>query len=284
MRRALIVAALALTACQSVPAPASRLRAASNIAAAAGWQARPITVAGQQFLAFGPPAASASIDPHTLDIYLEGDGLAYLSPTDISDDPTPLNPVALRLAVQDPRPAVYLARPCQYMAAQAACTPAVWTSERFSPASLALIDQAVSQLKTYYGATQLRLIGYSGGGALMTLLAAQRNDVVGLITVAANLDMAAWTHDLGLAALPHALNPADQAARISALPQRHFIGAEDAVVPPSVGLAFARHFAADAQPDLQVLPGFDHSCCWLRDWPRLLAAPLQAPGRVTGLP
>ena len=50
-----------------------------------------------------------------LNIYLEGDGLAWVSRREPSRDPTPDNPIGLRLAAIDPAPnVIWLARPCQY--------------------------------------------------------------------------------------------------------------------------------------------------------------------------
>jgi pimeloyl-ACP methyl ester carboxylesterase len=46
---------------------------------------------------------------------------------------------------------------------------------------------------------RIGLIGYSGGGALATLIAERRGDVAWLITIAANLDLAAWIRSRGIA-------------------------------------------------------------------------------------
>jgi hypothetical protein len=47
-----------------------------------------------------------------LSIYLEGDGLAWVSRTEPSRDPTPDNPIALRLAAIDSAPnVIWIARP-----------------------------------------------------------------------------------------------------------------------------------------------------------------------------
>src|SRR5262245_4836743 len=51
-----------------------------------------------------------------LRIYIEGDGRAWLTRQQRSDDPTPRNAIGLRLASADMSPNVaYLARPCQYV-------------------------------------------------------------------------------------------------------------------------------------------------------------------------
>ena len=53
---------------------------------------------------------------HPLTIYIEGDGQAWLTRTQPSLNPTPRNPLALRLAALDKSEnVVYLARPCQYV-------------------------------------------------------------------------------------------------------------------------------------------------------------------------
>ena len=55
--------------------------------------------------------------PGPLFVYVEGDGLACLDARTPSSDPTPADPVALRLAAADPGAAVlYIGRPCQFLA------------------------------------------------------------------------------------------------------------------------------------------------------------------------
>ena len=50
-----------------------------------------------------------------VNIYIEGDGRAWLNKNRPSLDPTPKNSLALKLAEIDPAPnVIYLARPCQY--------------------------------------------------------------------------------------------------------------------------------------------------------------------------
>ena len=50
-----------------------------------------------------------------ISIYIEGDGRAWETKYRLSEDPTPSNPVALRLAAVDPAANIaYIARPGQY--------------------------------------------------------------------------------------------------------------------------------------------------------------------------
>ncbi|ARU21294.1 bifunctional N-acetylglucosamine-1-phosphate uridyltransferase/glucosamine-1-phosphate acetyltransferase [Ralstonia solanacearum] len=65
-----------------------------------------------------------------LDLYIEGDGLAWISRSEPSLDPTPREAVGLALAAADPAPNVaYVARPCQFtpMAMNPRCGVPYWT-------------------------------------------------------------------------------------------------------------------------------------------------------------
>lgn len=204
-----------------------------------------------------------------LHVYIEGDGHAWRTRHRPSRDPTPRDPVALRLAMADPAPAVaYIGRPCQYLADVSGCPRRYWTSHRYAPEVVAALAEVVRDLAARHGARgQPVLVGYSGGGALAVLLAARGAPASAVVTVAANLDLAAWTSLHGVSPLSGSLDPAQERAA-GAIPQRHLVGERDRVVPPSVVRAFA---AATGLPvaAVRVVPGFDHHCCWAREWPRL---------------
>ena len=135
---------------------------------------------------------------------------------------------------------------------------------------MASLSQAIDQLSTRARAQKVQLIGYSGGGALATLLAARRKDVEGLITVAGVLDVEAWTRGEGLTPLWRSLNPAGAVDGLRSIRQIHFVGQLDRDVPPRIAVSFARRFGPGASPSVVELPGYDHHCCWVRDWPALL--------------
>ena len=267
---AAILAMLFCGACASID-PAQRRAQADALAASAGWS-RLLLPSGQFALTAYVPAA-APPQP-LLTIYIEGDGHAWNTPNTPSDDPTPVQPMALKMALQHAGAAVaYLGRPCQYRDATqgAACPVQYWTESRYAPEVIAATSLAVDQLKQRSGARRVILIGYSGGGAVAALVAARRDDVARLVTVAANLDTDAWARLQRLQPLAGSLNPADAWPRLQAIPQRHFAGANDRVVPPAVQQSYAARFPVGARPPVTVLPGYDHQCCWLARWPQLLA-------------
>ncbi|MBU1002454.1 MAG: alpha/beta hydrolase [Proteobacteria bacterium] len=205
-------------------------------------------------------------------IYIEGDGVAYATPTRPSLDPTPITPTALLLAQRDNAPAVaYLGRPCQYVTG-AACSSRCWTTGRFSAAVLQTMTGLVDAAKASAGARRVVLIGFSGGGAVATLLAARRTDVAALITVCGNLDHAAWTAMHHVTPLYGSLNPAEYAARLSSLPQTHFMGGADTNVTRQITDSFVSRLGPGAPVTVRVVPGLAHGGeAWARAWPALLA-------------
>jgi len=259
------IAMFMLTACVNLD-PQLRWAHADNLADKAGWQKQEIHT-GKFLLRAYVPITLRQAD--TLAVYFEGDGLSWLGRTQVSLDPTPQNPIALKMAFQHPAGnAVYLARPCQYIGVTVdkSCTREFWTNKRFSVDVVASASQAVSELKQRYSANKLVLIGYSGGGAIAALVAARRSDVVKLVTVAGNLDHRVWTtmhHDTPLEG---SLNPADEWQGLSVIPQKHYIGELDEVVGRAVAEAYISRFPADNKPELLVVPGFGHACCWAEQW------------------
>jgi len=209
----------------------------------------------------------------TLHVYVEGDGRAWLHRHAVSSDPTPGNPVGLRLALADPtrEALVYLARPGQYLsgAELQRCAPAYWTAARMAPEVVRDSNRAVDEAKNQCGASSVALYGYSGGGGLAALMAAQRNDVVFLGTVAGVLDHALWTQSLKVSPLTRSLNPVDAARVLAAVPQLHVAGSADAVVTPDISVRFCE---AAASPNARrvVLSGMEHEGPWERYWPELL--------------
>lgn len=264
MRKLLIAALLLLAGCTFID-PGGR-ETLLDRAEAQGWkgalvEAKPFTLFT---LSQRRPASDRSLQV----IYIEGDGLAWLDRTTVSANPTPQQPVALRLALADPKASLYIGRPCQYLdtAQTARCDPRYWTSHRYAPEVVEALSRAIDRFKN--GADgKIELIGYSGGGVLAALIAARRSDVRHIITVAANLDLAAWTRTLGVDEMTASLDPAREANKIGTIAQYHLVGAKDETVPPSVVRSYIGHLPISAARNLvEEVPGYGHTCCWHENW------------------
>lgn len=268
--RGLLAAAfLLINACSSIPPVAERIQSANQLAKSAGFEKYSTPTTTFDLVSYQRISKSTN---KTLIIYIEGDGSSWKTGSIPSDNPTPNNPVALSLAVQDTRPAVvYLARPCQFINLPSkGCSESIWTNARFSQGVIDSTNQAIELLKKQYQAKEIILIGYSGGGVVASLIAAQRNDVKQLITVAGNLDTAAWVKTFGLEPLTGSLNPADKAKQLSNIKQIHFIGGSDQVIPKLVTQSYLSKLTNPNQSQVIEIKDYGHVCCWQQGWPTLL--------------
>jgi len=207
-----------------------------------------------------------------LTVYIEGDGLAWRSRYAPSDDPTPYRALGLALAAADPGPnVVYLARPCQFtpMQRNPQCAADYWTGKRFAPEVVTAMDVAVSHFLARVPGQRVNLVGYSGGGAIAVLVAARRHDVMSLRTVAGNLDHDAVNRWHKVSPMPASDNPIDVAAQVASIPQIHFSGTGDEVVPTAIARSFVTKIGPCAR--LRPVAGLSHGGDWPAIWPRLLA-------------
>jgi pimeloyl-ACP methyl ester carboxylesterase len=147
-------------------------------------------------------------------------------------------------------------------------------SKRFAPEVIDDMDSAVSRLRDMAGAGQVCLVGYSGGAAVAALIAARRNDVISLRTIAGNLDCDAVSEKNKVSPLKGSLNPIDIAGRLKGLPQRHFVAYNDKVVPASAAESFADKAGDERHESITVVKDTTHYSGWEDRWPGLLDIPL----------
>jgi len=210
-----------------------------------------------------------NLENNLLIIYIEGDGNSWKSKYRISEDPTPENPVALKLAAIDPRPNVfYLARPCQYLdkTGLQKCSPIYWSSHRYSIDVVNAINQAISSIKSSNNASKIELVGFSGGGVLAMLVAAIRDDVSKIITIASNIDHVPWSKYHNVSLLEGSLNPVDFINDLKNIQQLHLWGEKDRLVPVKTQATFINSLEKNKLFEYRILPEFTHTCCWGDYW------------------
>lgn len=199
-------------------------------------------------------------------VYIEGDGLAWRSRSTPSSDPTPTNPVALRLAQKDESAnVIYLARPCQYSRG-ASCNMDYWTGKRFAPVVVAAMNDALDQLVASSQLKAVHLIGFSGGGTMAALMAARRSDVADIRTIAGNLDIQAHSQLHKVSLLNGSLNPVADAQRLSTIPQIHFIGGLDKNVPLSIYQSYVSAMPSTSCVQYQIIESASHEKGWEQAW------------------
>lgn len=212
--------------------------------------------------------------PGRIRLYLEGDGRAWATATQPSTDPSPRHLMVTRLALNDPAPSLYLARPCQFVSAPA-CTTELWTNQRFSEEVVASFDQALDQLKARYHNQDFELVGYSGGAAVALLLAARRDDIAQVQTLAGNLSPAEWVRLHELAPLNGSLEPLQYRERLARIAQRHLFGSDDRVIPPAIEAYYRRRLGPAACLETVVITGITHESGWEQAWQTWRGKPIR---------
>lgn len=194
-------------------------------------------------------------------VYIEGDGRAVTAQGRPSLDPTPKKPLLLPMMLQDPRPSLYLGRPCYYHTEDPNCSPLNWTISRYSQDT---VDSMRTVLEHSLPDTaSITLIGHSGGGTLAVLLAKYLNNVNTVVTLAGNLQVARWIQYHHYSPLAASLDPAAEPPLPACINQYHFAGAEDEEILPSWIEEYAQQ-----QPGshFQRLEGTDHRAGWPLWW------------------
>jgi hypothetical protein len=264
---ALCFTAGAISGCSSHPSERT-----TQLASTAGAIREIVPGAGFEHVVFSRYVDARSSALH---IYFDSDGTPLIHARQVSRDPTPREPLALQLMLVDPLPSAYIGRPCyEGLAAAPGCTPLLWTLQRYSETVVASMTAAVEALLARSPAAEVTMIGYSGGGVLALLVAQRLTRVVTVVTIAANLDIDAWTTLHGYSALAGSINPAAQTQWRVALRQIHFAGGRDQNVPAAMTRGFA---GGVPNAQVRIIETYDHRCCWLEQWPTLLDTLAESP-------
>lgn len=242
----------------------SRQSTAEQIASNAGMES--VLFQSGSFSVFG---YQRLIDPNLpVQVYMEGDGLAFITASRPSSNPTPVDPVALRLAALDQSPNVlYLARPCQYvdLKTEPNCTRKYWTSHRFSEEIVESVSRAVQTVQSKHLNGFVNLIGYSGGGAVAVLVAARNNHVLSLRTLSGYLDHVNLNREKNVSQLHGSLDPLSVARKIQSIPQVHYAGSQDTVIPSWVAKSFLSHVENENCSSFNLVH-VSHSKGWDKFW------------------
>lgn len=223
---------------------------------------------------------NVAINNKPIIVYIEGDGKAWDSKHRLSKNPTPPNPLTLKLAALDQNPnVIYIARPCQFtrLHLDLNCSSKYWSKARYSREVVDSINEVIEQFKnTVYGYSSnntqgIHLVGYSGGAVIAGIIASERKDVKSLRTIAGNLDHDAVSKFHNTTKLNESLNLIDFSKKISHVPQIHYIGRFDQIIPTYVVKNFVASVNNKRQKDYQcakykIFDNLDHYHGWEKTW------------------
>ena len=245
---ALMLIPFVLTSCTSHE---SRQKSANMIAEHSGFKSDVIK-AGAFWLQTYQKVQNPNL-PYT--VYIEGDGFAFRNKWQISEDPTPTRSMVLELATRDYRSnIIYIARPCQYEAIEIDhyCNNSYWTTKRMSDEVVNSINVAI---KTITHNQPVDIIGYS------------------IITIAANLDHVAFNQYHNVRPMIGSLNPIDVATKVRNIPQMHYTGGEDKIVPAFIADKFVQVSNSPCVKQ-EIVPDISHDSGWEKMWNYVLSTPV----------
>jgi hypothetical protein len=227
------------------------------------------TVPGTEF-ALTVVVPSAQTTAPTLWVFFEGDGRPWVAGgMRIARDPSPVNAVGFELFEASPVPRAYLGRPCYFgHSHDRGCERSLWTSARYGEAVITSMAAALRTLVRETSAGRLVLVGYSGGGTIAYLVAPRVAEVAAVVSISGNLDIDRWTRAHGYLPLSGSSNPATEPALDRRITQIAVIAGRDTNVPRSILQAF---LAQQRPQEVWVYDEYDHTCCWQRNWPEIMA-------------
>lgn len=253
-RALLFVSALSLIGVAACSASSNRAEIADRVAAPAWLIERPVEAG--PFILTARERMHERGEPAT--IYIEGSGEADSIRQGKLFNATPVNPVALHLTAMDKsKNLAYIARPCQFtgLRDEDGDCAAYWGDAQFSPTVLSAYDDVLSGIKARYGVTAFHLVGYNSGATIAGMLAATRNDVIDLRTVAPRFDAATMQ-----SAIP----------ALRKVPQHHFIGGQDESSQPKDFHAYLQALGNTECVEHTYIQESEHEKGWVNKWPELL--------------
>jgi hypothetical protein len=258
LKRAVIFTALFLFGCSS-----DQVRITKAFGLAENNQYRPLVVKTSTF-----PLQIFYKDYHSKHavIYFEGDGLVINKYGEVAINPTPTDPMAIRLASVDSRnlTKVVITRPYHYTKDHIP-DPKYWTTARYSTEVIQATIEAIQFCQQKFHFETVEFVAYSGGASVALLVAAKFKNLQRIITFAGNLDHSQWTHYHQTQPLSLSLNPLENREKLREIPQIHFLGTEDANTTIDLGLQYKQKLGSEK---ICIIPikGFEHDSNWPDIW------------------
>jgi len=207
---------------------------------------------------------SSNKNPETsnLTVFISGDGKPWLDGKHIAKDPTGESGLILDLMKKYNGQSLYIGRPCYHQVKDPKCDFRYWTSHRYGQTVLNSIKNIIKAEIIVRGIDKLILVGHSGGGAIVSLIACEFALPTRLLTISANLDTDAWTAHHNWTPLNGSMNPALDTKPCPQVIEQHFHGSKDEQVPVFLNAAYySRHGIKPA-----IIANATHAN-WIRFWP-----------------
>lgn len=160
---------------------------------------------------------------------------------------------------------LYVARPCQYVEDKK-CEKKYWTSAIYSAKAI----DSISEVLDEYTDHQVELIGYSGGATIAMFLAAERDDIKSLRTIAGNIATEAFVKLHNISPYWGSRGTDEVIAKLHNIPQHHYIGSDDKIVPKTIYDSYASKLPHQRCVGFTIVNNADHVNNWDNIWPNVV--------------
>lgn len=199
-------------------------------------------------------------------IYLEGDGLVLNAFGELAQNPTPTDPVALKLAIVDDRSytKIIINRPFQYTASSRRDSK-YWTTARYSAEVIQSVVESINAAQQKFAFDTFELVAYSGGAAVALLLVPHFQNITHITSFAGNLDHQSWTDYHDTQSLFQSLDPMQNKELLCKVKQAHYAGTRDDNTTLDLANAYKDRLNCDK---IRITPieGYSHDSDWTRVW------------------
>ena len=192
-----------------------------------------------------------------LRIYIDGNahttGLTTKRPQMYAD-------VAMQLAQKDTFPSIaYLGRPC-YFIEQDVCKPIVWEEGKYAPEVVDEMKDVIQSWQKKYNLKEIEFVGYDGGAAFALSLPTRLTNVkvTRVVTIAGILDTKTDAMYRDEDIMLDSVNPANELYLLSGIPQIHYVGGKDKVVPMVFTQNFVKKLPNPVSVQIKRVPNADH--------------------------
>jgi predicted esterase len=121
-----------------------------------------------------------------------------------------------------------------------------------------------------FATKKLELIGYSGGAAIANYLAMRLDNIESIRTVAGNLDHKKFCEIHSVPYLERSKPPIKDFKKLEKIPQIHFVGEKDKIVPIDIAQEFVAKFQNKKCAQIIVVKNATHQEKWLIDWKNII--------------
>jgi hypothetical protein len=123
--------------------------------------------------------------------------------------------------------------------------------------------EALDASKSRYNGIKFNLVGYSGGATIALMLASNRSDVNSIRTIAGNLNHNQLSVLTKTTPLYQSISSNDFIFKTKNVPQIHYYGSKDEVIPNQIYLNYLNSFAKSSCVKIIEVAGFKHTS---KDW------------------